>query len=152
VLLATGFHKTPVISMARKNLPLLSRRERQIMDIIYERGQATAGDVQAAMHDAPSYSTVRTLLRVLTDKGHVQHHADGARYVYSPTVSPGRAKRSALQRIVSTFFAGSAEAALVTLFDMHSARLSAEELARLESLSQAAREKEAGGECASREK
>lgn len=129
--------------MARKNLPQLSRRERQIMDVIYARGQATAGDIQSAMDDAPSYSTVRTLLRVLKDKGHVQQHTDGPRYVYSPTVSPGRAKRSALQRIVSTFFAGSGEAALVTLFDMHSARLSAEELDRLESLIQAAREKEA---------
>lgn len=129
--------------MARKNLPPLSRRERQIMDLIYERGQATAGDIQLAMVDAPSYSTVRTLLRVLKEKGHVQQRADGPRYVYSPTVSPSRAKRSALQRIVSTFFAGSAEAAMVTLFDMHSARLSAEELDRLESLIQTAREKEA---------
>ena len=129
--------------MARKNLPPLSRRERQIMDLIYERGQATAGDIQLAMADAPSYSTVRTLLRVLKEKGHVQQRVDGPRYVYSPTVSPSRAKRSALQRIVSTFFAGSAEAAMVTLFDMHSARLSPEELDRLESLIQTAREKEA---------
>ncbi len=113
------------------------------MDLIYERGQATAGDIQLAMADAPSYSTVRTLLRVLKEKGHVQQRVDGPRYVYSPTVSPSRAKRSALQRIVSTFFAGSAEAAMVTLFDMHSARLSAEELDRLESLIQTAREKEA---------
>jgi predicted transcriptional regulator len=128
--------------MARKNLPQLSRRERQIMDLIYERGQATAGEIQSAMTDAPSYSTVRTLLGVLKEKGHVQQRSAGPRYVYSPTVSPARAKRSALQRIVSTFFAGSAEAAMVTLFDMHSARLSPEELDRLESLIQAAREKE----------
>ena len=128
--------------MARKTLPALSRRERQIMDIIYQRGQATAGDVQAALDDAPSYSTVRTLLRVMTDKGHVQQKADGPRYVYSPTVSPQRAKRSALQRLVSTFFAGSAEAAMVALIDMHSARLSAEELERLQELLRTAKEKE----------
>jgi predicted transcriptional regulator len=128
--------------MARKTLPPLSRREREIMDIIYERGEATAGDIQAAMPDAPSYSTVRTLLGVMKEKGHVQLRSDGPRYVYSPTVPPGRAKRSALQQIVSTFFAGSAEAALVTLFDMHSARLSPEELDRLEALIQAARDRE----------
>jgi len=128
--------------MARKPLPALSRRERQIMDIIYQRGQATASEVQVALDDAPSYSTVRTLLRVMTDKGHLLQKADGPRYVYSPTVSPQRAKRSALQRLVSTFFAGSAEAAMVALIDMHSARLSAEELERLQELLRAAKEKE----------
>ncbi len=128
--------------MARKPLPEFSRRERQIMDILYQRGSATAGDVQTALDDAPSYSTVRTLLRVMTEKGHVQQKADGPRYVYSPTVSPQRAKRSALQRLVSTFFAGSAEAAMVALIDMHSARLSADELERLRELLRNAKEKE----------
>ncbi len=128
--------------MARKSLPPLSRRERQIMDIIYQRGHASAGEVHAALEDAPSYSTVRTLLRVLKEKGHVQQKTDGPRYVYSPTVSPQRAKRSALQRLVSTFFAGSAEAAMVALIDMHSSRLSAEELDRLQELLRTAREKE----------
>lgn len=126
--------------MARKQPPPLSRRERQIMDIIYARGRATAGEIRAEMHDAPSYSTVRTLLRVLKDKGHVEQHTDGPRYVYSPTVPPGKAKRRALERIVSTFFAGSAEAAMATLIDMHSARLSRAELDRLQALIRAAKE------------
>ncbi len=112
------------------------------MDLIYQRGQATASEIQAAMADAPSYSTVRTLLRVLKDKGHVQQTTDGPRYVYSPTVSPHKAKRSALQRIVATFFDGSAAAAMVTLIDMHGTRLSQEELQRLQGLIRAAKEKE----------
>jgi predicted transcriptional regulator len=131
-----------MIPMARKQPPPLSRRERQIMDIIYQRGQATAGEIRAAMADPPGYSTVRTLLRVLTDKGHVQWHSDGPRYVYSPTVSPRKAKRWALERLVSTFFAGSAEAAMTTLLDMNSARLSRAELDRLAALIRSAKEKE----------
>jgi predicted transcriptional regulator len=126
--------------MARKQPPPLSRRERQIMDIIYARGRATAGEIRAEMDDAPSYSTVRTLLRVLKDKGHVEQHTAGPRYVYSPTVPPGKAKRRALEGIVSTFFAGSAEAAMTTLLDMHSARLSRAELDRLQALIRAAKE------------
>lgn len=128
--------------MARKQPPQLSRRERQIMDIIYQRGHATAGEIRAAMDDAPSYSTVRTLLRVLKDKGHVTTRSDGTRYVYSPTVSPHTAKRRALNRIVSTFFSGSAEAAMATLIDMHSARLSRTELNRLMAMIRAAKSKE----------
>jgi BlaI family transcriptional regulator, penicillinase repressor len=131
-----------MIPMARKQPPPLSRRERQIMDIIYQRGQATAGEIRATMADAPGYSTVRTLLRVLKDKGHVQSRCDGPRYVYSPTVSPQKAKRWALERLVSTFFAGSAEAAMATLIDMHSARLSRAELDRLGALIRAAKDKE----------
>jgi predicted transcriptional regulator len=126
--------------MARKEPPALSRRERQIMDIIYRRGAATAGEIRDEMLDAPSYSTVRTLLRVLKDKGHVQQRSDGPRYVYSPTVSPTKAKRRALERIVSTFFSGSAEAAMATLIDMHSSRLSRAELDRLQALIRAAKE------------
>jgi BlaI family transcriptional regulator, penicillinase repressor len=126
--------------MARRQPPPLSRRERQIMDIIYQRTAATAGEIRAAMADAPSYSTVRTLLRVLKDKGHVQQRSDGPRYVYSPTVSPQKAKRWALERLVSTFFSGSAEAAMATLIDMHSARLSRAELDRLQALIRAAKE------------
>ncbi len=130
--------------MARDILSSLSRREREIMDIIYQRGQATAGEILAAMTDAPSYSTVRTLLRVLKEKGHVQQKADGQRYVYSPTVSRQKAKRWALERIVSTFFEGSAEAAMATLIDIHSARLSTEEWERLQTMIHAARLKDGG--------
>ncbi|MEX0679537.1 MAG: BlaI/MecI/CopY family transcriptional regulator [Pirellulales bacterium] len=129
-------------SMAQKQPPPLSRRERQIMDIIYERGPSSAGEIRACMADAPSYSTVRTLLRVLKDKGHVQQKSDGPRYVYSPTVSPQKAKRWALERLVATFFAGSAEAAMATLINMHSARLSRAELDRLQALIRTAKEKE----------
>ena len=128
--------------MARQQPPLLSRRERQIMDIIYQRGQATVAEIRAEMADAPSYSTVRTLLRVLKDKGHVQQKSDGPRYVYSPTVSPRKAKRWALERLVSTFFSGSAEQAMTTLLDMHSARLSRAELDRLQALIRTAKVKE----------
>ncbi|MEX0977266.1 MAG: BlaI/MecI/CopY family transcriptional regulator [Pirellulales bacterium] len=128
--------------MARKQPPPLSRRERQIMDIIYQRGAATVGEIRARMADAPSYSTVRTLLRVLKDKGHVQQKSAGPRYVYSPTVSPQKAKRWALERIVTTFFEGSAEAAMATLIDMHSARLSRAELDRLQALIRSAKEGE----------
>ena len=128
--------------MARKQPPPLSRRERQIMDIIYRQGRASAGEIRAEMTDAPSYSTVRTLLRVLKDKGHVQQKSDGPRYVYSPTVSPRKAKRWALERLVSTFFSGSAEQAMATLLDMHSARLSRAELDRLQALIRTAKAKE----------
>ena len=128
--------------MARNALSKLSRREREIMDIIYQRGQATAGEILAAMSDAPSYSTVRTLLRVLKEKGHVQQTSDGPRYVYCPTVSRQKAKRWALERIVSTFFEGSAEAAMATLIDMHSARLSPDEWERLHTMIHTARQKD----------
>jgi predicted transcriptional regulator len=126
--------------MARKHPPPLSRRERQIMDILYQLGQATAGEIRQAMHDPPSYSTVRTLVRVLKDKGHVQQRSDGRRYVYAPTVPPQKAKRFALERLVSTFFAGSAEQAMATLIDMHSSRLSPGELDRLQAMIRAAKE------------
>jgi predicted transcriptional regulator len=126
--------------MSRQQPPSLARRERQIMDIIYQRGQATAGEIRAAMADPPSYSTVRTLLRILKEKGHVQQRSDGPRYVYSPTVSPNKAKRWALERLVTTFFEGSAEAAMATLIDMHSASMSRAELDRLQVLIRSAKE------------
>jgi BlaI family transcriptional regulator, penicillinase repressor len=120
--------------MSKSPLPPLSRRERQIMDILYQRGQATAAVVQADLPDAPSYSTVRTLLRVLKDKGHVQQRVDGPRYVYSPTVPPQKAKRRALQNLIATFFEGSAEKALATLVDMASTKMSRAELDQLRAL------------------
>src|SRR3954463_13791272 len=89
----------------------LSRRERQILDILYERGQATAAEVQAALPEPPSYSAVRALLRILEDKGHVRHQQDGPRYVYLPTLAHDNAKRSALHHVLKTFFDGSAEQA-----------------------------------------
>ncbi len=125
--------------MAKGELPPLSRRERQIMDVLYQRGQATAADVLDGLADAPSYSTVRTLLRVLLEKGHVRHTQDGPRYVYSPTVPRQQAMRRALQNVVATFFEGSAEKAMATLVDMASSKLSPAEVERLKSLIDRAR-------------
>lgn len=115
----------------------LSRRERQILDILYAKGGATSADVLAALPDPPSYSAVRALLRILEDKGHARHETQGTRYVYLPMVPRERARRSALSRIVKTFFDGSAAQAAAALVD--SGSISDEELARLSSLIDRAR-------------
>lgn len=109
----------------------LSRRERQILDILYKHGRATAADVQAALPEPPSYSAVRALLRILEEKGHVRHEQDGPRYMYLPTVARDNAQRSALRHILQTFFNGSAEQAISALLDDTSGRLSPAELDRL---------------------
>ena len=109
----------------------LSRRERQIMDALHQRGRATAAEVQAAMPEAPGYSAVRALLRILEDKGHVKHHREGARYVYLPCVSRQSARRSALKRVVATFFQGSVKQAMAALLETGDARLSDSELREL---------------------
>src|ERR1035438_2718580 len=95
----------------------LSRRERQIMDALHQRGRATAAEVQAAIPEAPSYSAVRALLRILEDKGHIKHHREGARYVYLPRAKQETARRSALKRVVSTFFQGSVPQAMAALLE-----------------------------------
>jgi BlaI family transcriptional regulator, penicillinase repressor len=117
----------------------LSRRERQILDILYKNGRATAAEVQAALPEPPSYSAVRALLRILEDKGHVRHEQDGPRYVYLPTVARDNAKRSALRHMIQTFFDGSAEQAISALLDESSAKLSSAELDRLARLIDGAR-------------
>ena len=117
----------------------LSRRERQILDILYQHGRATAADVQAALPEPPSYSAVRALLRILEEKGHVRHEQDGPRYVYVPTLGRENAKRSALRHILQTFFDGSAEQAISALLDDSSAKLSRAELDRLARLIESAR-------------
>ena len=109
----------------------LSRRERQIMDVIYRSGRATAAEVMEQMPDPPSYSAVRAMLRLLEEKGHLQHEQDGPRYVFVPTVGREKARRSALRHIVSTFFDGSVEQAVAALLDGSDARLSEAELTRL---------------------
>lgn len=109
----------------------LSRRERQIIDILYSQGRSTAAEVQAALPDPPSYSAVRAMLRILEEKGHVRHEQDGPRYVYLPTVARDNAKRSALRHMLRTFFDGSAEQAISALLDESSANLSEAELDRL---------------------
>ena len=120
--------------MAKGPAPQLSRRERQIMDILYQAGKATAADVQAGLLDPPSYSAVRTMLRILEDKGHVRHEPDGPRYVYIPTVARDKAKRSALKHVVNTFFDGSASQVMAALFEISPRELGDEELARLRQL------------------
>ena len=117
----------------------LSRRERQILDILYQRGRATAAEVQTALPEPPSYSAVRALLRILEEKGHVRHEHDGPRYVYLPTVARGNAQRSALRHILQTFFDGSTEQAISALLDDSSASLSSAELDRLARLIDTAR-------------
>jgi predicted transcriptional regulator len=117
----------------------LSRRERQIVDILYSQGRATAAEVQAALPDPPSYSAVRAMLRILEEKGHVRHEQDGPRYVYVPTIGRENAKRSALRHMLQTFFDGSAEQAISTLLDDSSTRLSDRELDRLARMIEQAR-------------
>ena len=109
----------------------LSRRERQIMDVIYSRGTATVQEVVQAIPDPPSYSAVRAMLRVLEEKGHVRHREEGPRYIYLPTVPRDEASRSALRQLVRTFFDGSAEQAAAALLDMSGSDLSEQELDRL---------------------
>jgi|SRR5689334_5413765 BlaI family penicillinase repressor len=125
--------------MTPNNHQDLSRRERQILDILYQRGQATAADVQNALPEPPSYSAVRALLRILEDKGHVRHQQDGPRYVYLPTIARENAKRSALHHVLRTFFDGSAEQAISALLDESSTKLSPAELDRLARLIEDAR-------------
>ena len=109
----------------------LSRRERQIMDILYRLGSATAAEVQENLAEAPSYSAVRALLRILEEKGHLKHAYDGPRYVYAPVVSRPVAQKSALKRLVKTFFDGSTSNAVAALLDMSGSDLSESELNRL---------------------
>src|SRR3954471_7185615 len=117
----------------------LSRRERQIMDVIYRRGRATAAEVLEDMPDPPSYSAVRAMLRLLEEKGHVRHEQDGPRYVFLPTVHRDRASRSALTHVVRTFFDGSASDAVAALLN-ESGKLTNEELDRLAAMIDRARE------------
>jgi BlaI family transcriptional regulator, penicillinase repressor len=117
----------------------LSRRERQIIDILYTQGRATAAEVQATLPDPPSYSAVRAMLRILEEKGHIRHEQDGPRYVYLPTVARDSAKRSAMRHMLRTFFNGSAEQAISALLDDSTAKLSDAELDRLARLIEQAR-------------
>ena len=119
----------------------LSRRERQILEILYRRGKASAADVRADMDDAPSYSAVRAMLRVLEEKGHVKHQAEGLKYVYLPTVTRERAKRSAVKHLLDTFFNDSPEKIVAALLDVSATRLTRAELDRMAQLIEKARKK-----------
>jgi predicted transcriptional regulator len=120
--------------MSKETNTPLSRREREIMDVIYRTGRATAAEVLDQLADPPSYSAVRALLRVLEDKGHLRHEEDGPRYVFLPTVPVERARASALRQLLHTFFDGSTEQAVAALIDLSSTRLSDAELERLSKL------------------
>lgn len=117
--------------MIRDDHVHLTRRERQIMDVLYENEEATVGEVQDALPDAPGYSAVRALLRKLLDKGHVAYRNERGRYVYRPVLTPAKARRSALQRVVETFYGGSTAAAVVGLLGSRR-DLSEDELAAIE--------------------
>jgi BlaI family transcriptional regulator, penicillinase repressor len=117
----------------------LSRRERQIMEVLHARGQATAEEVKSALADAPSYSAVRALLRILEEKGHVKHRREGLRYVHLPTEAKARASRSALRRVVRTFFGGSAPLAVAALLEGSDTELSAQEIDQLQKIIDQAR-------------
>ena len=121
------------------SLVAMSRRERQIMEILYRRGQASVSEVRAAMNDAPSYSAVRAMLRVLKDKGHVKHQAEGLKYMYRPVVNREKAKRSALKSLVDTFFNDRPDEVVAALLDVSSRRLTAEELDRMAAMIDEAR-------------
>jgi predicted transcriptional regulator len=112
----------------------LTRREREIMDILHRRGRATAHEVMDDLADPPSYSAVRTFLRLLEERGHVRHEQDGPRYVYTPTVARREAQRSAIAHLVDTFFDGSVESAVATLVESSKPKLSAQELDRIAAL------------------
>ena len=118
----------------------LSRRERQIMDAVFAKGEATAADVHSAVPDAPSYTAIRTLLRILVDKGRLKIRQDGPRYVYSPTEPRAKAARSAIRRLVDTFFGGSIAEAAAAFVEGNS-KLSDEEIAQLEQVIKQARKK-----------
>jgi predicted transcriptional regulator len=120
----------------------LSRRERQVLDVLYRAGRATCAEVQKAMTDPPSYSAVRTFLRILEDKKLVRHEQDGARYVYIPTVERERASRSALRHVLNTFFGGSVTQAISALLDEDSKHLSEKDWQRLSVMIEQARKED----------
>src|SRR5580693_5727819 len=118
----------------------LSRRERQIMDVLHSRGHATAAEIHQSLPDAPSYSAVRALLRILEQKGHAKHRQEGPRYVYVATEPRARARRSALRRVLSTFYGGSVEEAVAGLLEAADTRLTEEEMNQIQSLINKAKE------------
>lgn len=129
--------------MTKSRHAQLSRRERQIMDVLYRHGRATAAEVQAELPDPPSYSAVRAMLRILETKGHTRHEQDGPRYVYVPTLARDKAKRSALKHLLNTFFEGSAEQVVAALLEVSGDELSEADLSRLRRLIDEARDESA---------
>ena len=130
--------------MKNPRLDELGRRERQIMEIIYRRGSATAADVLADLPDPPTYTAVRGMLRLLETKGHVRHEQEGPRYVYYPTVDPDRVSKSAVRHLVRTFFDNSASSAVAAMVGMYEDRWTDDDLDKLERLIEKARSKGGG--------
>jgi predicted transcriptional regulator len=120
----------------------LGRRERQIMDVVFRLGRATGAEVHAALPDAPSYSAVRGMLRLLEEKGYLRHEQDGPRYVYLPTAEPEEVSQTALQHLLHTFFGNSRESAMAALLDLPDQPLSEDEYRRLSRLLDEARDGE----------
>ncbi|HEV3301794.1 MAG TPA: BlaI/MecI/CopY family transcriptional regulator, partial [Planctomycetaceae bacterium] len=117
--------------MAKPSPIQLGARERQIMDAVHQLGEGSVADVRRKLADPPTYSTVRTMLRLLEKKGHLKHRRDGIKYVYRPAQAPEEARRSALQHLLKTFFAGSAGDAIATILDLPTEKMSSEEYDRL---------------------
>ena len=117
--------------MAKASHVDLGRRERQIMDAIHQIGEASVADVLERIPDPPSYSAVRTMIRLLEEKGYLKHRREGMKYVYRPTEAPDKARRSALQHLLTTFFGGSAGDAVAAVLDLSGDQISPEELDRL---------------------
>ena len=129
--------------MKRNQSPMeLGARERQIMAFIYRRGQATAAEVMEGISNPPGYSGVRAMLRILEEKGHLKHRKEGAKYVYEPTITPDEAGKSAIDYTVQAFFNGSAERVVAALLDVKSGELTDQDLERLSSLIEQARQQE----------
>lgn len=125
--------------MHKRGLDQLGRRERQIMEIIYRRGSATAADVLADLPDPPTYTAVRGMLRLLETKGHLRHEQEGPRYVYHPTLDPSRVSMAAVRHLVRTFFDDSASSAVAAMVGMYEDHLTDEDLDELERLIERAR-------------
>lgn len=119
----------------------LSRRERQVMNIIYARGHATAAEIHEALPDPPTFSATRAVIRTLEEKGHITHQEQGLRYIYRPVVPPEKARRSAVSQLVTTFFQGSPTRLMAALLDGSTAKMSDEELDELERMIRDAKEK-----------
>lgn len=122
-----------------QRLQALSRRERQCLDILFRRGQATVAEVLEELADPPSYSAVRATLNVLVEKGHAQHRQDGPRYLYLPAIAAGSARNAAVQHLIDTFFGGSTEEAVVALLERSDTRVSREAIERITRRIQSAR-------------
>ena len=119
----------------------LSKRERQIMEVIFRVGRASAADIREQLPDAPSNSTVRTLLRILEEKGQLEHEMEGKSYVYFPTIEPEKARKTALRDVIKTFFSGSVEKTVATLIDMSDESLDEKKLDALADMIEAAKKR-----------